>query len=64
MNSEITFGWQIDKLITDLTRIIQRLEREGADLTVSDILSVWKAKSYLGYSTPESVEEGTGVMIV
>jgi hypothetical protein len=51
-------------LITDLTYIIQRLEREGVDLTVDDIKTVWKAKSFLGYSTPISTEEGTGSLVI
>lgn len=52
-----------DVLIVELTKIIQRLEREGVDLAVDDIKTVWKAKIYLGYSTPVSTEEGTGTMV-
>jgi hypothetical protein len=51
------------ELILKLTRIIQRLEHEGVDLTVEDIKTVWRAKIYLGYCTPESTEEGTGKMV-
>lgn len=50
-------------LTIDLTRIIQRLEIEKIDLTVDDIKTVWKSKIALGYSTPVSVDEGTGSMI-
>jgi len=52
-----------DKLINNLVYIIQRLEREKADLTVNDILTVWSAKTLLGYSHPVSIEEGTGCMV-
>ena len=52
-----------NELIAKLTRIIQRLEREGIDLTVEDINTVREAKIYLGYCTPESMEEGTGTMV-
>jgi hypothetical protein len=51
------------ELISKLTRIIQRLEHEGVDLTVEDIKTVWRAKIYLGYYTPESIEQGTGEMV-
>ena len=50
-------------MVIELTRIIQRLEREGADLTVDDIVAVRKAKIFLGYSCPMSIEEGTGAMV-
>jgi hypothetical protein len=50
-------------LISKLTRIIQRFEHESTDLTTDDITSVWRAKTYLGYSTPVSIEEGTGAMV-
>jgi hypothetical protein len=46
-----------------LARIIQRLEREGADLTVDDIMLVRKLKTTIGYSVPTSIEDGTGCMI-
>jgi hypothetical protein len=52
-----------NELIAKLTHIIQRLEREGVDLTVNDIKTVWRAKKYLGYSTPETLEDGTGQMV-
>lgn len=51
-------------LAIDLGRIIQRLERENVDLTVDDIKTIWKLKIALGISTPISVEEGTGSMIM
>lgn len=51
-------------LIADLVIIIQRLEREGVDLTVDDIITVWKAKTQLGYSNPISTEEGTGSLVI
>ena len=56
---ELTFH----DLTIELTRIIQRLEREGADLAVDDIKMVRKAKYQLGYSCPVSIEEGTGSMV-
>ena len=59
METNITFH----DLTIELTRIIQRLEREGVDLAVDDIKMVWKAKYQLGYSCPVSVEEGTGGMV-
>ena len=46
-----------------LARIIQRLEKEKVDLTVGDIKTVWELKTLLGYSFPESIEEGTGRLI-
>ena len=49
--------------ITDLVRTIQKLEQEGVDLSVDDINTVRKEKTYLGYSNPVSIEEGTGSMI-
>jgi hypothetical protein len=50
-------------LIHDLTRIIQRIEKEGYDITSDDIQTVWKAKTKLGYSNPVSIEQGTGSML-
>lgn len=52
-----------EKLAIELGRIVQRLEREGVDLTVDDIKTVWKLKTLLGERTPISVEEGTGSLI-
>lgn len=51
------------KLITELTRIIQRIEKEGYDIAESDIRTVWKAKTKLGYTHPISIEEGTGSIL-
>ena len=51
------------EIIEDLVFVIQRLERKGADLTAYDINIARKAKQYLGYSVPESIEEGTGALI-
>jgi len=50
-------------LITSFIKIIQRLEREGIDLTVDDMRLVKRAKTYLGYSVPETIEGGTGMLI-
>ncbi len=50
-------------VIQNLVAIIQRLEREGVDLVVDDIKTVWKAKTILGYSHPDSIEEGTGTLV-
>jgi hypothetical protein len=52
-----------NELIARLTHIIQRLEREGVNLTVDDIKMVWRAKIHLGYCTPERLEDGTGAMV-
>jgi len=54
---------KVSKVIVDLVRVIQRLEKEDVDLTVGDIQTVWRAKTILGYKTPDSVEEGTGRII-
>lgn len=54
---------KIVNLLTDLVLIFQRLEREGVDLCVDDIKSIWKAKTFLGYSNPVSLDEGTGGLV-
>lgn len=51
------------KLITELTRIIQRIEKEGYNIAESDIRTVWQAKTKLGYTHPISIEEGTGSIL-
>lgn len=51
-------------LILRLVRTVQRLEREGADLTIEDVKLVKNAKTFLGYSVPDSLEEGTGSMVL
>jgi len=51
------------KLINDLARIIQRIEKEGYDITCNDIQVVWKAKTKLGYTHPISLMDGTGSML-
>jgi hypothetical protein len=50
-------------LIYDLTRIIQRIEKEGYDITCDDVQTVWRAKTKLGYSNPISIEQGTGTLL-
>ena len=50
-------------LITKLTKIVQRFEHEGIELTTGDIHTIWRAKTYLGYCTPESLSQGTGAMV-
>jgi hypothetical protein len=47
-------------IIKNLVKIIQRLEYEGVDLSIDDILMVRKAKTLLGYVNPTSLEDGTG----
>lgn len=54
---------KVANLLTDLVLIIQRFEREGADLCVDDIQAIWKAKTFVGYSHPISLEEGTGGLV-
>ncbi len=46
-------------LITDLVKILQRLEGE-IDLSVNDIKIIRRAKIYLGYNIPPSLGEGSG----
>jgi len=46
----------------EFCRELQRLEKE-ADVSLSTIELIRKFKIRLGYSIPESVEEGTGSMI-
>lgn len=50
-------------LAAKLASTIQRLEREGVDLTQSDILNVRKLKTLLGHANPVSLEKGTGTLI-
>jgi len=52
-----------DKIINNLVNIIQKLEREGLDISADDIKTVWEAKTILGYSNPVIVEEGTGILL-
>ncbi len=51
------------QIITDLVHILQKIEREGYDLYPDEIKTVWQAKTFLGYSTPVSIEEGTGCLV-
>ena len=51
------------ELIKELVGIIQGWERKGLDISVDEIKTVWKAKTYLGYSHPINVENGTGKLI-
>lgn len=66
------FGEVLDELddslfseenVIDLVRIIQRLEREGADLSIKEIKLILDIKTKLGYSIPISSEDGTGSLI-
>lgn len=51
------------KIITNLVYVLQKIEREGYDLYSDEIKIVWQAKTFLGYSTPVSIEEGTGCLV-
>lgn len=51
------------KIVTDLVYILQKIEREGYDLYPDEIRIIWDAKTFLGYSNPVSIEEGTGCLV-
>jgi len=53
----------VTDLLVDLVLIVQRLEREGIELDIDDIQAIRKAKTYLGYSNPVSLEMGTGSLV-
>ena len=46
-----------------MAKAIERMEREGLDITLQDIALIREFKTMIGQSVPESAEEGTGGLL-
>lgn len=46
-----------------MAKAMQRMEREGVNLTLQDIELIREFKTMIGQSVPESIEEGTGGLL-